>query len=178
MHLKTPNLVPYFAYGSNLCLPHLQNWLRRFGVQPSEVSHPRRVILPHFCIRTNYLTGASLGAANIEASRGNAVEGLLLTVSPDAQTAIRAKEGWPRRYEEIEVEVTSPRGDKATTAITYRVAERHRLPIDIPVSTRYRDLVLQGARAARLSPAYQMLLGDLLKTSICGETIETIIDCA
>ena len=82
-------------------LVHLREWLRRFGVEPDGVSHPRLAILPGFRFRTNYLTSNSLGAANIEPGRTHQVEGVLLQVSPAALKALDLKEGHPHRYNRI-----------------------------------------------------------------------------
>lgn len=159
-------MIEYFAFGSNMHLPHLREWLRRFGVEPDAVNDPRRVILPNHRIRTNYLTTSSLGAANIEPSRGEVVEGILLSISPDVQKALRAKEGWPRRYAEIDLEVIMPSTGKPVPAFTYQVTAEHRLPVDVQVSPRYRALILNGAKRAQLSRAYQSHLRAMLKTPL------------
>lgn len=82
------DVIDYFAYGSNMNLPHFEAWLRRFGVQPDGMDSPRRVSRPDYRLRTNYLTSSSLGAANVEPSPGDAVEGLLLAISPEALEAL------------------------------------------------------------------------------------------
>ena len=156
--------MDYFAYGSNMNLSHLRDWLRRFGVEPEGVSNPRRVILPDHCLRTNSLTASGLGAANVESSPGDVVEGILLAISPEVLEALRAKEGWPHRYDEIAVEVVVPSGHRTSPALTYRVTPEHALPFDVPVSSRYRALILDGAKTARLSRAYQSHLRAMLKT--------------
>lgn len=153
----------YLAYGSNMNLAHLREWLDRFGVPADGVSSPRQAILPGFRLTTNYLTTASLGAANIEPCRGEQVEGVLLTVSADAGAALRAKEGHPRRYEEINVEVIIPPSGEQIQAMTYRVTKAYRLPFDLPVSEMYRNLVLAGADEAGLSPAYRSKLRAILR---------------
>lgn len=157
-------VIEYVAYGSNMNLSHLHEWLRRFRVQPDDATNPRRVILPDHRLRTNYLTTSNIGAANIEPSSGDAVEGFLLTISPEAREALRAKEGWPHRYAEIGVEVVLPRSRKTIQAVTYQVTPQYRLPIDMPVSARYRALILDGATAAHLSAAYQSHLRAVLLT--------------
>jgi len=154
--------VHYFAYGSNLNLPHLRDWLRRCKVDPAGVTNPRHAVLPSYRFRTNYLTASSMGAANIEPSRGKVVEGLLLTISPEVQEALRAKEGHPRRYEETEVEVIDPKSGRFINAITYQVTLDHRLLFDVPVSNRYLRFVLEGAKAIPLSPDYQASLRSML----------------
>ncbi len=160
----------YFAYGSNMNLPHLRHWLRRFGVEPEGVVHRHSVILPDFCMRTNYITTSGLGAANIEPCQGDAVEGILLSISPDVQEALRAKEGWPRRYHEVVVEVIDPSSRTTVQAVTYRVTPEHALPFDVPVSPRYRRLILKGAKTARLSSAYQSHLRAMLTTPITNRS--------
>ena len=154
----------YFAYGSNMSLPHLREWLRRSGVQPDEVSNPRLAILPRFRIRTNYLTTTGLAAANIEPFPEEHIEGVLLAISTEAHKRLRMKEGNPHRYGEIEVEVIMPSSGERIQAFTYAVTINHRLPFDLPVSEGYRKLVLDGAQQAKLSRVYQTRLKTLMKT--------------
>lgn len=154
----------YFAYGSNLNLPHLSSWVRLFGVNPDEITNPRRAVLGDHQLRTNYLTTNGLGAANIEPAKGGAVEGLQLTITPAVHAALRAKEGHPIRYTEEEVLVTVPGRTRRVRALTYVVTPDHCLPVDMPVSDNYRRLVLDGARACRLSRIYQTRLLSILLT--------------
>ena len=165
-------MTQYFAYGSNMNLVHLQEWLRRFDVEPDGACNPRRVVLRDHRLRTNYLTTSGLGAANIEMSPGDVVEGLLLRISPEAQEALRIKEGWPHRYDEIDVEVVVPSSRKTIQPFTYQVTSAHRLPIDVPVSQRYRALILDGARAAHLSRNYQAHLRTVLATPMLDQSLQ------
>ena len=155
--------IDYHAYGSNMHLTHLQEWIAQFGVPAENVCNPRLAILPGFRFRTNYLTTASLGAANIEPCRDEQVEGVLLRVSPNAVEALRRKEGHPHRYKEVAVNVVLQPCGREVQAFTYIVAPRHRLPFDVPVSARYRDLVLTGAGQAGLSPVYRSHLAAILQ---------------
>jgi len=133
------------------------------------VSRGRRAILADFRFRTNYLTTSGYGAANIEPCTGDVVEGVLLTISEDARLALRDKEGFPHRYDEIYVEVALPSNGEMILALTYRVTPEHRLAHDAPVSQRYRSLILGGAKAAQLSHTYQGHLHDILKTPLMVE---------
>jgi len=156
-------VIEYFAYGSNMNLKHLHDFFHRFGVEAEGVVNPRRVVLPDYRLRTNYLTTSGLGAANIAPRPGDAVEGILLTISPDAQDALRAKEGWKHRYDETIVEVTLPSNGETILAFTYQVTPEHRLSLDVAVSPKYRSLILAGAEEAGLSPEYQEHLRRILK---------------
>ncbi len=160
----------YFAYGSNMNIEHLRKWLDRFCVPHEGVSNPRLAILPGFRLRTNYLTMASLGAANIEPCRGQQVEGVLLTVSPDVVAALDLKEGHPRRYRQTKVVVIVPPSGRTITAMTYRVTEEYQLPFDFPVSATYRNMVLSGAAEAGLSSGYQSHLRGMLTTPITNRS--------
>jgi len=162
--------IEYFAFGSNMCLVHLREWLCRFGVEPDGVSQPRHAILPGFRLRTNYLTSNALGAANIEPSRGQQVEGVLIKASPDALVSLDRKEGHPCRYNRINIEVMVPPSQELIKAVTYRVTEDHQLPFDLLVSTTYRDVVLAGAKEARLSEPYQEALKLILKSPMMFES--------
>ena len=94
--------------------------------------------------------------------RGKCVEGVLLSVTPDVVKALRAKEGHPTRYEEIDIEVIVPETGQTVKAITYRVSREYRLYCDVPVSGRYLRRVLNGANAIPLSHKYQTHLRSIL----------------
>ena len=153
----------YFAFGSNMNFAHLTGWLQEFGVEvePQVVSI---AFLHDFRLRANYLASRGLGAANIEAAEGWRVEGILYRITPAIQTGLRAKEGWPVRYEEIEVLVNVPERLRRVRALTYHVTQECSLPKDIPVSSRYRQFILEGARMGGLTAEYQDFLRRFLVT--------------
>ncbi len=153
----------YFAYGSNMKLDHLADWLARCGIPVATPEYYGRGILHGYRFRTNYLRTSGAGAANIEPSDGGQVEGLLIRISVDIQQALRVKEGHPVRYREIDVEVEDTDAE-VVTAMTYAVSPEYRLADDQLVMKRYRNLILDGAATAELSEGYQAVLNQVLRT--------------
>jgi hypothetical protein len=153
----------YFAYGSNLHTPHLRSWLVRCGVDPQELGPGWRATLDGYRLRTNYLCSHGAGAANIEPAPRRTVEGVIMTITPAVHRVLRAKEGFPHRYTEIEVAVVPCGKRQAVNAMTYVVIPEWCLPFDVPVTVWYRQLILEGAASHGLSPAYQRYLRRLLR---------------
>ena len=153
----------YFAYGSNLNLEHLAAYLTSRGVSWSTPKRPRLAILPDHRLRTNYFSTAhQAGACNVEPAAGRLVEGIILQITEDVRSALRRKEGYPRCYEEVEIKVIAST-KKIVRAFTYVVNPVHRLDRNLPVTRKYRRLILDGAKAVGLSTTYQTFLRHLLK---------------
>ncbi len=153
----------YFAYGSNMNSVHLTGWLQEFGVldEPQIMSS---ATLHGYRLRTNYVASRGLGAANVEAAKGWRIEGLLFQITPEIRRGLRAKEGWPTRYQET-IELVNVSGRRRRVrALTYQVTDQCRLSKNIPVSGRYRQLILEGARKGGLTAAYQEFLRSILVT--------------
>ena len=162
----------YFAYGSNLNLAHFRTYLAMCGVDPDDLRNPRRAILPDHRLRTNYLSCIHrAGACNVEPALGHVVEGVVMEITEAVRSALRVKEGWPDRYEEIEIEVIILPATTNVTAFTYVVNSTHRLNRDQPVSGDYRRLILGGARVAGLSAPYQTFLRRALKSLPADELL-------
>ena len=156
----------YFAYGSNMNLPHLRRHITSLGVDTKGLGLPRRAVLQGYRLRTNYVSCVHGAAAcNIEPAQGSIVEGLVMKISPAIREALRAKEGWPVRYQEVMVNVMIRDRREPIRALTYIVAADHRLDVDMPVTPAYRRFVLDGARAAGLSKSYQEQLARTLRTT-------------
>ncbi len=86
-----------------------------------------------------------------------------MQITNAARDAIRIKEGWPRRYEEVEMEVILPPSRQRINAITYVVSPKERFPFDLPVTAEYRGLILEAARDHAFSHEYQDLLTQVLQ---------------
>lgn len=152
----------YFAYGSNINLPHLAALLAEQGVDPDEVVHPRRAVLPKYRLRTNYYSCAHrAGACNVEPDEDHHVEGVVMTITDAVHHFLRGKEGFPVCYEEIDVEVETANG--SLPAFTYVVTPPRQLTIDLPVTPLYRQVILDGARHFRFGRGYQRQLRSLLR---------------
>lgn len=157
-------MLNYFAYGSNINPGHISSFLRSHGVDPDHISKVRRALLSGYRLRTNYMTAGRGAAANIEPTNGCSVEGVVMEISESVRDALRTKEGWPFRYEEVPVRVRLRNGWMAD-AFTYVVTRDMRVPWDLPVSKRYRALIIDGARAYGFTHRYQHQLHVLLKTA-------------
>ncbi len=156
----------YFAYGSNLNFDHLRDYVTSHGVDTDGLGAHEVTILEGYQLRTNYVSSTQgAGACNVQLAAGSMVEGLVIQISPAVRNVIRAKEGWPDRYQEVVVEVLNRDRRQPLRAIAYIVNPDHRLDMDMPVTPRYRRLVLEGARAAGLSKSYQEKLAGLLRTT-------------
>ncbi len=152
----------YFAYGSNINIEHLQSYLAQAGVDAGDITDVQHAILPRYRLRTNYFSRSHCaGACNIEPTKSGSVEGVTMQITKSVREALRAKEGFPTCYDEVEILAHGASGDVA--AFTYLVVAQRRFLIDLPVTPKYRQLILDGAQANRLSQSYQRLLRRNLK---------------
>ena len=110
------------------------------------------------------MTAGRGAAANIEPADGHIVEGVVMEISDAVRDVLRTKEGWPFRYEEVPVRVRLRNG-WMVDAFTYVVTRDMRVPWDLPVSERYRQIIIDGARACGFTHRYQQQLHTLLKTA-------------
>ena len=156
----------YFAYGSNINLDHLSDYLGTHGVTLDTELGGQHALLYDHRLRTNYFASTHLaGACNIEPAQGYHVEGVLWTITPAAQDALRLKEGFPLRYHEIDVIVHTAATQASVRALTYVVTPAHRLEVDLPVTAQYRALILAGAKHFGFSESYQQELRRMLRTA-------------
>lgn len=154
----------YFAYGSNVNADHLRKYVLARKVDPFGFSPTGAAILHDYRLRTNYASCVhGAGACNIAPAHGQVTHGVVYRISPAVREALRAKEGWPVRYEEIKVSVHTLPWRKPIEAITYAVSESHRRETDIPVTAAYRKIILDGAHAAGICPEYQQHLRRTLR---------------
>ena len=156
----------YFAYGSNINLDHLTDYLSTHGVTLDTELQAEAARLDGYVLRTNYFASShGAGACNIEPAPDHHVEGVIITITPAIQKILRVKEGHPHRYHEIEVIVRTASTQAPVRAVTYVVTPEHRLDVDIPVTARYRDLILAGAQLFDFSKSYQRELHQRLRTA-------------
>ena len=154
--------MKYFAFGSNINVFHLLRLLTEHGVDVDDLKNPRRAVLRGYRLRTNYYSGAhGAGAANIELAEVHNVEGVVMGISEGVRDILRAKEGFPACYEEIEIKVQT--STRLVPAFTYVVSPARQLTIDLPVTPTYRQTILDGARMFRFSQSYQRHLQRALK---------------
>ena len=156
----------YFAYGSNLHVTHFRDYLDTHGVTLDTELGGQHALLHNFRLRTNYYSNShGAGACNIEPAPDHHVEGVVMAITPAIRDALRVKEGCPHRYEEIDVIVHTAATQEHVRAVTYVVTPMHRLDDDLPVTERYRSLILAGAKDFDFSESYQQMLRRLLRAS-------------
>ena len=156
----------YFAYGSNTNLDHLAEYLDTHGVTLDNEQKAEYAQLEGYRLRTNYFASSQgAGACNIELAPDHQVEGVVMAITPAIQNALRVKEGCPHRYEEIDVIVHTAATQAAVRALTYVVTPTHHLDVDLPVTARYRGLILDGAKHFGFTKGYQQQLRRLLRTA-------------
>jgi hypothetical protein len=91
--------------------------------------------------------------ASLAEAPGDAVEGLAVPMPGEARGLVDHKEGAVSGlYEAVEVTLATDAGP--VPALAFRVAAARRLPSDGPPAPPYLDVMLRGARASRLSPAW------------------------
>ena len=162
----TYGVMRYFAYGSNINLDYLTDYLSTHGITLDTELGGQQALLHNFRLRTNYFAGShGAGACNIEPAPDHHVEGVVMSISSAIQDALRVKEGFPLRYHEIEVIVHTAATRAPVRALTYVVTPAHRLEVDLPVTTRYRALILAGAKHFGFSESYQHELQQRLRTA-------------
>ncbi len=156
----------YFAYGSNTNLSHLAEYLDTHGVKLDTELKAEYAQLDGYRLRTNYFASShGAGACNIELARDHQVEGVVMAITPAMQDVLRLKEGFPHRYHETEVIVRTAAAQAAVRALTYVVTPTHHLDVDLPVTARYRGLILDGAKHFGFTKGYQQQLRRLLRTA-------------
>ena len=156
----------YFAYGSNINLNHLTGVLADHSVAPDDFGAPERAVLSGYRLRTNYYSCVHrAGACNIEPVWDGSVEGVLIETTPAIHQVLRRKEGWPTRYQEIEISVQVPATGETVRAFTYISTPENRLDFDLCVTPRYRQLILDGAKNFKFSQAYQKWLRVYLRST-------------
>ena len=156
----------YFAYGSNINLDHLSDYLSTHGVSIDTELQAEAARLEGYALRTNYFASSHrAGACNIEPAADHHVEGVVMAITPAIRDALRLKEGFPLRYHEIEVIVRTASTQEPVRAVTYVVTTTHRLDVDLPVTVRYRRLILAGAKQFNFSESYQRELHQRLWTA-------------
>ena len=86
----------YFAYGSNLNLTDLNDWLQRKGLPEELLKFHSHACLPDFELAFTYRsTSRSGGVLDIRKSIGSVVEGVLFEVRDGGWKALDSKEALP-----------------------------------------------------------------------------------
>lgn len=143
-----------FAYGSNLDLQELGQWLKARGFSPEVVVQSERAeLFGHVLCWRYYSEGRAGGAASVERRPGSSVFGAVLRVTDPGLCALDQKEGAPSVYRRRPVWVQlSCRGWEK--AWVYEVTAAHRSAEFVPPTHYYRQRLLDGGRAFGLPAAH------------------------
>jgi hypothetical protein len=137
----------YFGYGSNMALRSL----RAKGVEPQRTE---RAVLRGWRLRFNvqHFFRHEGGVGNIEPDKPSAVVWGVLHLCADEHLALLdVAEAYPHGYDRITVTVLADRGERQ--AIAY-VGTPSFIDDGCRPTARYLRILLEGAAAARLDPAY------------------------
>ncbi|RXT01544.1 gamma-glutamylcyclotransferase family protein [Ammoniphilus sp. CFH 90114] len=137
----------YFAYGSNMDQADLDRWCEEKGFKKIHFKQVIPAKLVGYQLLFNYYSlSRAGGAANIQESTDHGVYGLLVELEDQHLLTIRAKEGFPRNYDEIFVDVEGLDGTTYQDVVTYQVVPAKRTSDHQPPSRYYLDLIIHNAR--------------------------------
>ena len=144
----------WFVYGSSLDAEAFAGWARDHGYRVPDFSAARPARLPGWRLAFDAPSRMWGGpVASLAEAPGDAVEGLAVPMPGEARGLVDHKEGAVSGlYEAVEVTLETDAGP--VPALAFRVAAARRLPGDGPPAPPYLDVMLRGARASRLSPAW------------------------
>ncbi|MDA8339306.1 MAG: gamma-glutamylcyclotransferase [Nitrospiraceae bacterium] len=148
-------VIPYFAYGSNTDSDDLAQWCINNGYDPIAFDSVVPAVLKGYKLAFNhYSKGRNGGAANIMESPDDSVHGLLYLLKVEDMKKIRKKEGYPRTYDEILVEVKTPDGRIINNVLTYKLRKEKVKPEHQPPAKYYLGLIINNAKKYDFSPDY------------------------
>lgn len=148
-----PVVVRIFAYGSNMCIPHVGEWARGRGLDVPRILDARAAVLEEHALVWNYRSKRrGAGAANVMRTPGGRVHGVLLETDEAGLSVIDRKEGAPIRYARRLEGVRT--GTETIEAWVYAVTEAYLEPPPVWPNRAYVELIIAGARAANLPRDY------------------------
>lgn len=125
----------------------LDNWCKKNNRQMIEFKEVIPAKLHNYKLTFNYYSRSrDGGAANIMPLKGSCVYGLLLKINKEGLKLIRRKEGHPKYYEEINIEVESLDGEKINNVKSYKVVKERELASFQAPTRSYMDLIINNAR--------------------------------
>jgi gamma-glutamylcyclotransferase len=152
--LQQPDLLLYFAYGSNMNSADLKNWCK--GKKAIiNLTNPRAAVLKDFKVAfTHKSESRKGGVADIVRAEGEEVWGVLFETDESSLKWIDKKEGWigdlaSSVYKRVRVEVFLD-GEKPIEAMTYEVIRKG----SYKPSQEYLEVILKGAEDHQLPRDY------------------------
>lgn len=152
-----------FAYGSNLHLGDLGEWLTQKDITSAEVpaliatlrSGGFAARLPGFRLRWNYYADCrQSGVANVEPSESDEVYGVAYAVDERWLELFDHKEGHPTCYLRKLYDVENIKDGTVVKAWVYSVQPEWTEDNDLKVEDSYRNLILEGAQEWGLPASY------------------------
>ena len=133
----------YFAFGSNMNLEQMSERCKNSRFISSGALEKFRFVYDGYSTRWHGAVG------NIVPSNGHRVLGGLFEVTEEDLGALDCYEGYPTRYQKIELPVTSKDGTEMKAIAYFREGEKEGLP-----SEDYMNAVMQGAVDCGLPEEY------------------------
>jgi hypothetical protein len=144
----------WFVYGSSLDAEAFAAWAQDHGYRAPDLATARPARLRGWRLAFDAPSRMWGGpVASLVESAGDEVEGLALPMPGEARGLVDHKEGAVSGlYEAVPVTLETSTGP--TPALAYRVSAARRLPAEGPPAPSYLDVMVRGARAVGLSPAW------------------------
>lgn len=143
----------WFVYGSSLHRPSFEAWATEHGYRVPDLSSGVPARLEGHRLAFDVISRFWGGAVGTPTpSPGDAIEGLAVTMPPEARGLVDHKEGAiSGLFEPFAVEVTPLGGGAPLRAVAYRAVASGRAPREIAPAPRWLEVVIEGARAAGLT---------------------------
>ncbi|MBW2058498.1 MAG: gamma-glutamylcyclotransferase [Deltaproteobacteria bacterium] len=156
-------MIEYFSYGSNLNQESLDVFCDKTKKPriPLHERNPRRARLRNYALDFNYyspLMGG--GAANLEPSPGEEVEGVVFTMTEQDMATLDQRERAPEYFKRILVSVVLEDGTTLHDVVAYVACEDKKSPFT-PPTRDYKAVIVAGAESYALSPEWIRKLKDL-----------------
>ena len=146
VYVQAEKTVRYFAYGSNMDKDDLDKWCDRKSLNRITFLSVKPAKLKDHKLSFNYFSkDRKAGAANIMASDGDYVYGLLMDIADADLKTLHRKEGHPHSYEQIPIEVETFDGAMVRNVKTYKAIKERELSSHQPPTREYLDLIIKIA---------------------------------
>lgn len=141
-----------FAYGSNMNLKDLRQWLEKKGYGSDGIKQAEAATLPGYRLVWNYYsTGRNGGAANIEPATGKELPGIVLQVDQETLDGIDRKEGHPKYYSRGDAKrMINLEGGEEIEAWVYIAVHERCCSKLTPPRREYLQLMIDAAREFNL----------------------------
>ena len=151
-----PEVVLYFAYGSNLDFDDWSRWCKQKQKDPSGLVELEPAFLPDYELRFHYYSGSRGGGAAdvVPSTTGSIVPGVLFELDNETLRLMDVKEGVKYNcYERKWVDVLRFDGSE-TKALTYVVCQEKVQHKYVEPTFEYTELIRNGLRKRGLPTQY------------------------